>query len=135
MNNIQLCIDFGLLVLIWIVQLVIYPSFKYYSTNNLKKWHKIYTNKIAIVVAPLMLTQLLFAAVQVFTALNFYSIFYAAGVLFLWGITFKLFVPLHFSINTNEYKYGTLKKLVLLNWIRTIVWTLIFILSVVFLPL
>jgi len=37
---IRLLFDFGLLVLIWLVQLVIYPSFLYYEQDNLKRWHE-----------------------------------------------------------------------------------------------
>ena len=37
-------VDFGAVVLIWLVQLVIYPSFLHYAESDLVNWHKIYTN-------------------------------------------------------------------------------------------
>ncbi len=45
----RLLFDFGLVVLIWIVQLVIYPGLCYYSETDLLKWHKLYTSRIAYV--------------------------------------------------------------------------------------
>ncbi|MFT7429007.1 MAG: hypothetical protein ACI9IZ_001504, partial [Nonlabens sp.] len=40
LDLLQLLVDFGLVVLIWIVQLIIYPSFLYYGSKTLNKWHK-----------------------------------------------------------------------------------------------
>ena len=50
--------DFGLLVLIWMVQLVVYPGFKYYQRERLLEWHARYTSRISYIVGPLMLGQL-----------------------------------------------------------------------------
>lgn len=55
---VRLLLDFGLVVLIWIVQLVIYPSLCYYQDKDLAKWHKIYTQRIGVIVGPLMIAQL-----------------------------------------------------------------------------
>ena len=54
----RLLLDFGLCILIWMVQLVVYPSFLFFSFNNLFTWHKTYTKAIALIVIPLMLGQL-----------------------------------------------------------------------------
>ena len=63
----QLLVDFGLVVLIWIVQLIIYPSFLYYNSNTLSKWHKTYTGRITTIVAPLMIAQIAIAAYLLLT--------------------------------------------------------------------
>ena len=63
---IRLLFDFGLLVLIWLVQLVIYPSFLYYEQDNLKRWHEKYTQKITYVVLPLMMGQLIITTIHLF---------------------------------------------------------------------
>ena len=54
----RLGIDFGLVVLIWMIQLIVYPSFLHYTTTNLIKWHRKYTPLIGYIVGPLMLLQL-----------------------------------------------------------------------------
>lgn len=135
MNNIQLCVDFGLVILIWMVQLIVYPSFLHYNKANLKNWHQKYTRRIAVIVIPLMLSQLFFAVFNFVIKQDYYTTFYGLGVIFLWVFTLLSFAPLHFNINSTSFKENILKKLIRLNWIRTLMWTLIFILSVLFLPI
>ena len=53
----KFCVDFGLLVLILMVQVIVYPSFLHFSKTNLIKWHQSYTPKITTIVAPLMIAQ------------------------------------------------------------------------------
>ena len=35
----RVIIDFGAVVLIWMVQLVVYPSFTYFQKKELMDWH------------------------------------------------------------------------------------------------
>ena len=46
----RLLFDSGLLVLILMVQLIIYPSFLRYPLKNLITWNNIYTKRIAVIV-------------------------------------------------------------------------------------
>ncbi|MFT7442552.1 MAG: hypothetical protein ACI9Q3_000926 [Maribacter sp.] len=121
--QISLLVDTGLVVLIWMVQLIIYPSFTYYKPENLIKWHQKYTNRLAVVVVPLMLTQLVLAIVAVFLAFNFTTIFTAVIVLFLWIFTFLSFAPLHFKISAGNTNQNLLKLLIQRNWLRTFFWS------------
>ena len=57
MTTARIAIDFGLVVLIWLVQLIIYPSFRYMSAEQLAIWHPNYSNLITLFVGPLMLAQ------------------------------------------------------------------------------
>ena len=125
----KLIFDFGLLVLIWLVQLVIYPGFSYYQKHDLLRWHKKYTIRLGYVVMPLMIGQLSLAIVQVindFTMLSTVSLGLIIGV---WLSTFLQFVPLHRKISSNVFDNAILKQLVQRNWLRTVLWTLIFVLS------
>lgn len=70
----RLLFDFGLLVLIWLVQLVIYPSFLHYVNKELMIWNKIYTVFISLVLIPLMFGQLVTAVFQFFKMANTYSV-------------------------------------------------------------
>lgn len=128
--SLSILIDTGLFVLIWLIQLVVYPSFQYYSKSDLVKWHTAYTPRITFLVAPLMITQLYIAVTSAsYTAFTFQTS-YLALVLFTWLITFFVFIPIHSEIQTGNYDSHLLSKLVLWNWIRTIVWTIILVLSV-----
>lgn len=123
---IRLLFDFGLVVLIWLVQLIIYPSFAHYSTANLKNWHRIYTGRIALVVVPLMLGQLGIAAWQLYKEVDFYTVVSFILIIILWGLTFYIFVPLHSAIEKNSGDSIAIRDLVNRNWIRTALWTIIF---------
>jgi hypothetical protein len=121
--QISLLVDVGLVVLIWMVQLIIYPSFSYYKPENLIKWHQKYTAGIAVVVIPLMLAQLVLTIVAVFYQPSFTNIFTLAIVLFLWIFTFLSFAPLHFKIAEGDTNSKILQLLIQRNWIRTFVWS------------
>ena len=125
--QISLLIDAGLVVLIWMVQLIIYPSFPYYKTKNLIKWHQKYTLGIAIIVVPLMLFQLILAATDVFLNFSSPSLATFTIVLFLWVFTFLSFAPIHLKITNGEITNELLFRLIRLNWIRTFFWSLLFI--------
>jgi hypothetical protein len=128
----RLIIDFGLFILIWIVQLIIYPSFGYYSKENLYDWHKKYTKRFSIVVMPLMCSQIIIAIIQLFQAQNWYTILSMLIIVSLWITTFKIFVPLHFSIDNNKPIENACSKLVTKNWMRTALWSILLISSVIY---
>ncbi|RNC86457.1 MAG: hypothetical protein ED556_09225 [Winogradskyella sp.] len=125
----KLVFDTGTLVLIWLVQLVIYPSFLFYSEEDLKHWHIKYTKRISVVVLPLMLAQLIFSGFQVYIAQNLYTIVNLALLIVIWAITFGVFVPIHNGISKNSATKIELVKLVNYNWYRTLLWTIVFALS------
>ncbi|WP_231565537.1 hypothetical protein [Psychroserpens sp. Hel_I_66] len=134
MTNLELArllLDFGLVVLIWMVQLLIYPSFKYYSTTSLLKWHSRYTFNMALIVIPFMFGQLIIYTVQVFQEQSFFYVFGMIVVILLWLSTFLQFVPLHQAITNNKFSSNTLSQLVVRNWIRTALWSVLFIWSLV----
>ncbi|MEB8328808.1 hypothetical protein OO009_05525 [Flavobacteriaceae bacterium KMM 6897] len=127
----RLLLDLGLVVLIWMVQLVVYPSFKYFAPPDLFNWHQKYTVRIAYIVMPLMLGQLLVSGFQFYETQSFYSVGSFVVVLSLWVITFSIFVPLHAKIASNSFSPEDLQRLEKRNWIRTILWNLICVWSVV----
>ena len=123
--------DSGLLILILMVQLIIYPSFIFYEPKRLLVWHTNYTKKIALIVIPLMLGQLCVAMFQIYQNQNFDTLLYSAIVLFLWGITLTKFAPMHRQISAGRVDEEFLQKLVRLNWIRSSLWFLIFLLTLI----
>lgn len=127
----RLLIDFGFVVLIWAVQLVIYPSFGYYSKENLYNWHRSYTTRVTFIVLPLMFSQLVLAVIQLWQNQNWFTILSIIIIASLWLLTFLVFVPLHVSIDENVPRENVTDKLVTKNWIRTFLWTLLFVLSLV----
>lgn len=123
----RLIFDSGLLVLIWMVQLIVYPSFLYFNKlDSLYKWHETYTKRIAVIVIPLMFGQLITIVLQVFTMQDLYTLASSGLVFLVWASTFLQFVPLHANISHKRSVESTLKQLKNKNWIRTVLWTLLF---------
>ena len=129
LDFIRLLIDFGFVVLIWAVQLVIYTSFKFYNKENLYVWHQSYTARVTIIVLPLMFSQLILASIQLWQTQNLYTILSGLIIVTLWLQTFLIFVPLHQSIDNNNSKANVCSQLVTKNWMRTLLWTLLFFIS------
>jgi len=95
----------------------------------LLKWHKSYTPKITIVVAPLMFIQMGIALYISFFEFSIANLIYAVLVISTWLTTFTYFVPLHQKIERNLDIKVSAKKLTKGNWVRTFQWTFIFIYS------
>lgn len=129
LKNFQLLIDFGLVVLIFLVQLCIYPAFKYFETENLRSWHRVYAPNITYVVFPLMISQLGFSAYFAFFDAELLHWLHFTIVLLTWVSTFLFFVPLHQKINVGKFSREELLKLEKGNWFRLILWTLAFAIS------
>ncbi|MEZ4888914.1 MAG: hypothetical protein R3E32_29580 [Chitinophagales bacterium] len=132
----RLMFDFGLLVLIWIVQLVIYPSFRHYSKKNLIGWHIRYTTQFTYIVLPLMLGQLIISIFQ-FKVIDSqpmaqYVELSLLLIISLWISTFLQFVPIHNKIANGNFDDELLLRLIKKNWIRTILWTFLFCFSLIY---
>ena len=109
------------------VQLLVYPAFQYFSDAELVRWHHRYTPNITILVAPLMTLQLIGGLVRAFGQPGMFTFLYALLVLLLWILTFLFFVPLHRRIDGGRATERSLRRLVYLNWSRTLLWIALFI--------
>lgn len=126
---IRLLFDIGLVVLIWLVQLIIYPSFLFYERNNLKRWHYNYTKKITYIVLPLMMGQFIIAVIHLFNDFSIFSLGSFLIIVSLWIITISIFIPLHNKVSTDHFNQSIINKLTRLNWIRTLLWSGLFVLN------
>ena len=122
--GLQIIVDSGLFVLIWIVQLIIYPSFRYTKEEYFVQWHIRYTFLIALIVSPLMLIQagiegLLFFQDEV----RWWRII---PIVLIWLATFTLSIPCHRQLRKSGKELSAINRLVATNWIRTILWSLLF---------
>ncbi|MDN5217532.1 hypothetical protein QQ020_36000 [Fulvivirgaceae bacterium BMA12] len=126
-----LLFDFGLVVLIWMVQLIVYPGFGYYDEQRLRSWHKKYTTYITVIVMPLMIGQVVTHLTDIIEAFTLLKLITAIMILVIWLITFLYAVPLHRKIDKGKDIDQTILSLLRINWYRTILWTLVFCLQLV----
>ncbi|KPM33785.1 Hypothetical protein I595_691 [Croceitalea dokdonensis DOKDO 023] len=131
LTHLPLLFDFGTLVLIWLVQLVIYPSFGHYQVPNLKRWHTTYTLRVTFIVLPLLFGQLICTGYLIYQEYTLLLLLKMLGIIGAWALTFGIFVPLHGKVEgSGDQVIKTItKQLVIKNWWRTTLWTLAFILE------
>ena len=110
--------------LIWIVQLVHYPSFHYVGEDNFKAFQLHHVNSIDKIVIPVMVSELAtsfgLAWADGFLSLNAIG-FYL--VILIWASTGLFSVPAHTKLESSKDDQA-IKKLVSTNWFRTILWSL-----------
>lgn len=124
MMEIQTIADSGLLVLIWLVQLIIYPSFRYTQEKDFIVWHGRYMHLISLIVGPLVLLQIGVEVVYIFN--NDYRWIRMLIILAVLTSTFSLSVPNHKRLSRYGKNPIILSRLVLTNWLRTVLWSLLF---------
>jgi hypothetical protein len=132
LETVRLICDSALLVLIWMVQLIVYPSFSYYKVIDLYKWHETYTKRISVIVIPLMFGQSIAVGIQVFLKQDFYTVTSSVLVIMVWLSTFLQFVPLHRNISKKVKVEESVEKLKLKNGLRTALWSCLFLLTIYF---
>lgn len=120
-----LAVDFGLVVLIWLVQLVVYPSFAFVSEDRFAAFHAAYTRRVSFVVIPLMVGQVGLHAAIVTAEPSALRISAAALAGAAWVLTFALAVPCHRDLAGGKSD-ETIRRLVFANAWRTAVWSLAF---------
>ena len=131
----RIAVDFGLMVLIWMVQLLIYPGFEYLAASTFHRWHRKYARNMTFIVAPMMFIQVFLAGYFFLYQpdLQSWNIIYAILVALTWISTFLIFIPLHKKLDDEPHNVEVCRKLTKRNWLRVVLWTAIVILDVVLL--
>lgn len=108
--------------LIWLIQLVHYPSFKKIDPKKFQEFHSFHSKKITPLVFPLMSIELLFSVYFSWLTRDSFWLVQFLLVLLIWGATIFVSVPIHNKL--SEYNESKIDQLVTTNWIRTILWSL-----------
>ena len=122
-------VNFGLVVLIWLVQLIIYPSLAHVGESVFAAWHTRYMTRITIIVGPLMLAQMALAARVSMLAPDASALLTLSGICLVWLSSLLLSIPCHRSLRQNGKDPAVIGRLVRTNWIRTVAWSGIFLLG------
>ena len=110
---------------IWVVQLVHYPSFHFVELKQYTTFQRFHMSRISYVVIPAMLTELFTLILIVISMDQIDTLVLASAVLliFIWLMTAVFFSGVHQKL-TLGYDQTVVDKLVKLNWGRTLLWTL-----------
>jgi hypothetical protein len=113
----------GMVGVIWLVQLLVYPAMREVPAERWIPWHLQNCQRISYVVGPLMLG-------EVFTALGLWlqglsgAMFYISLALLAvnWLSTLVIQIPLH-GICEGVHSPTAIRRLITTNWIRTLAWS------------
>ena len=110
---------------IWIIQLVHYPSFHFIELKQYTTFQRFHMSRISYVVIPAMLTEL-FTLILIVISMDQIDILVLTSailLIFIWLMTAVFFSGVHQKL-TLGYDQTVVDKLVKLNWGRTLLWTL-----------
>ncbi len=119
----ELMISSGLVVLIWIIQILHYPSFRFVRTEEFPVFSRFHANRISFIVVPLMILELGLALINPRPVI-------AILVTGVWLCTFLLQVPCQNKLSVS-HDTRIVDRLISTNWIRTVLWTIKLIILVV----
>lgn len=125
-------VNFGMVVLAWLVHWVAYPAFYFFKTEDLGRWHGFYAGRMVMITLPLMTLQGILAIWLLFKDFQILIIIHIIAVISTWVITFAYAVPYHVKISNAEDLDNDIKRLLNVNLIRSWIWTFIFILGLVY---
>lgn len=123
---------------IWSVQIVHYPAFKYIDEDSFKDFCTFHQKRISYIVMPLMMIEVfsggylwVFQLKDVALSINFF------GLVLTWLSTFLLSMPLHSKLVSEGKDLDKISSLVRTNWPRTLLWTLraMLLVGIYFLPM
>ena len=122
----QLVSTFGMVGVIWFVQVVHYPLFGKVGNSGFREYEREHQRRTTFVVAPLMLTEALTAAALLWIRPDGIPPYLAVAGLglgaLLWASTFLWQVPAHERL-AKSFDSATHLRLVRSNWFRTVAWS------------
>jgi len=123
---------------IWVIQIVHYPSFHFIEKELYTAFQKFHMNKISIIVIPIMLAELITGVMLLFdkSSKDSFLITSLIILILIWALTGVFFSKVHSKLIFG-YQELVVNQLVVMNWIRTLLWTLrlFFLLCFVYLQL
>lgn len=118
---------FFMVGVIWVVQIVHYPSFYFIDKQKYQVFQEFHMHKISMIVVPMMVLEIFSGLILIF---NFYhnnghTTFYLSVFMLIciWTITGSIFTKLHNEL-LKGYDKSIIKKIIEWNWSRTLLWTL-----------
>lgn len=109
--------------LIWVIQILHYPSYDFIDGNKFTDYQQFHTTRITYIVGPMMLIEV-FTGVYL-TVVNDWALLFTLNFLGLgviWLTTLVFSIPSHNKLSLG-FNPGAVSYLIKTNWIRTLTWT------------
>lgn len=126
---VQAAVTWALVGLIWTIQLVHYPLLAGIEAHRYPRWQRLHMSRIAMLVGPLMLVELLSAGVLVALAIRGgapelvpWAVTGGLLLILIWLSTALVQAPIHGRL-AEGFDPALHRWLVRTNWLRTVLWT------------
>ena len=116
-----------MVAIIWMVQILHYPSFLFVDKQQYTEFQQFHMKKISYIIVPIMLLELFSGFGILFYIEKAQLSLYASLILLvlIWVITGLFFKKYHTELS-KKYNRNTILRLIRFNWIRTVLWTIRF---------
>ena len=118
--------------IIWVIQVVHYPSFHFIGNSRYISFQKFHMERISYIVIPIMLVESISGFLLIYDELNPILLISMVLLLSIWMLTVFFFALVHQKL-VSGYQVGMVAKLVKINWVRTLLWTLRLLLLIIYL--
>lgn len=113
--------------LIWLIQIVNYPLFRFVEKKDFVNYHKSHVKRITPIVSSIMTLEACIAVLLLMIPTNdtnkglaLINLLFLAGI---WLSTALLQLPMHNKLNILNNSQ-TINQLIISNWSRTVLWSL-----------
>jgi hypothetical protein len=114
-----------LMGLIWVIQVVHYPFFRFIDVKNANAACQFHQWAISVLVMPLMSLELISGLYLAYSYWDEFLVIHLVNlstIFVLWIYTLFVMVPIHMKLTTS-FDVSTIKLLVKRNWVRSFLWT------------
>ena len=112
-------------------QVVHYPSFHFIGNSRYISFQKFHMERISYIVIPVMLVESISGFLLIYDELNLILLISMVLLLLIWMLTAFFFASVHQKL-VSGYQLEMVAKLVKINWIRTLLWTLRLLLLIIY---
>jgi hypothetical protein len=113
---------FFLTGLIWVVQLVHYPTFLFVAETRFTQFHRFHSQRITWVVAPMMLLEIGTGAALWWILGGPFWLINVVSIALTWLSTGLVSVPIHNRLSPGRDE-RFIHRLIKTNWLRTATWS------------
>lgn len=128
---VKVLINTALFAQVWLIQVVVFPGFLYYSEENWKVWQRNLAMRMTLVMVPLILAQMITYTISLVAGITTSDIL--SVVLILVGLAVTIYIGFSWyercqaAEDTKELRKSVQKII----WIRTLAWSMILIISLI----
>ncbi|MDR3401044.1 MAG: hypothetical protein P4L99_00990 [Chthoniobacter sp.] len=121
--GVHLAATWMLVGLIWTIQIVAYPQFLRVGEGEFTRYHFAHCWRIGLLIAPLLVVEALSAGWLLYEGHRERVLLISIGLILVnWLCTATIQAPLHVKL-MRGFDAGTVRRLILSNWLRTVSWT------------